>query len=436
MIVFSIVFVFIGVSALIILGFNLTNKKIHTVPETEDLKKGEVSEIEKTPEKEEIPVNERINVAVFGADKGGLRTDVIFVVSFDTATKKISMVSVPRDTKVVMTDEMLDDLVSRDRKGYIPTKTGVRGECKINEVHAYAGDGYRNQFSVMQLEDLLGIKINHFVKVDTDGFKDIVDSIGGIDMEVQERLYYNDPEQGLYIDLKPGFQHLDGDKAEQLVRFREDYAQKDLKRIQVQQDFMREFIKKVTSTDVIISNITNLIQVAFKYVETDFTLVDALKYSKYIGDIRMENVTMETIPGEGRSYFTIDKEGTKELVDRVFYGKVVETPISENSNSESNFEIDGTTSNNSKELKIEVANGGITKGMAGKQKKLLEDAGYNIVAVSTFNGEQKDFTRIIVSSDGQGEDLKKYYPNSKIEVNPKLITNGTDIKVIIGLEVK
>lgn len=274
-------------------------------------------------EKEKAPEPlEPINVAVFGVDNDGFRTDVNFIVSFHEDTKELHFVSVPRDTRVVMTEDMIKSL--EERKKFIPYRNNVKGQCKLNEVHAYAGEDHREEFSVAMLEDLLGIEIDYFVKIDLDAFHDIVDAVGGVDMEVEQRLYYTDPVQNLYIDLQPGYQHLDGDKAEQLVRFREDYAQKDLKRIQVQQDFMKALLEKVSNTSTILENLPSIAKVLFESVETDATLTDILKYAKYIKDIDIGSITMETIPGTGGSYFDHDEEGTKELVDRVFYGIVKE----------------------------------------------------------------------------------------------------------------
>ena len=280
-------------------------------PEPVKVEQVEKKEVEPEPVKP-------VNVAVFGVDNDGFRTDVNFVVSFNEETKDIHFVSIPRDTRVVMTEEMIASL--EERKKYIPYRNGVKGQCKLTEVHAYAGEEYRDKFSVEMLEDLLGIEIDYFVKVDLNAFRDIVDAIGGVDMEVEQRLYYSDPVQNLYIDLQPGYQHLDGKKAEQLVRFREGYAQKDLKRIQVQQDFMKALLEKVSSTSTILENLPEIAKVLWDSIETDATLKDVLKYAKYIKDIDINNITMETIPGKGGSYFDYDEEGTKELVDRVFYG--------------------------------------------------------------------------------------------------------------------
>ena len=220
---------------------------------------------------------------------------------------------------MVMTDDMIAYLEKNGRT--VPEANGVYGQCKLTEVHAYAGEGNRSTFSVAMLEEILGIDIDYYVKVDLDAFKDIVDAVGGVEFDVQERLYYSDPAQGLYIDLYPGPQLLDGEKAEMLVRFREGYAQKDLKRIEVQQEFLKAFISQVCSSDKIMSNLDSYIKIFMEKVESGMPVATALKYAGYIKEIDPAAITTDTIPGEGGAYFDMDEEGTKELVDYRIYGK-------------------------------------------------------------------------------------------------------------------
>lgn len=260
-----------------------------------------------------------LNIALLGTDGDGFRTDVNIVASLNLTTKEVHLISVPRDTRVVMTDDMIAYLEKNDRT--IPQANGVYGQCKLTEVHAYAGEGNRSTFSVAMLEEILGIDIDYYVKVDLDAFKDIVDAVGGVEFDVQERLYYSDPAQGLYIDLYPGPQVLDGEKAEMLVRFREGYAQKDLKRIEVQQEFLKAFISQVCSSDKIMSNLDSYIKIFMEKVESDMPVATALKYAGYIKEIDPAAITTDTIPGEGGAYFDMDEEGTKELVDYRIYGK-------------------------------------------------------------------------------------------------------------------
>lgn len=260
-----------------------------------------------------------LNIALLGTDGDGFRTDVNMVASLNLTTKEVHLISVPRDTRVVMTDDMIAYLEKNDRT--IPQANGVYGQCKLTEVHAYAGEGNRSTFTVAMLEEILGIDIDYYVKVDLDAFKDIVDAVGGVEFDVQERLYYSDPAQGLYIDLYPGPQVLDGEKAEMLVRFREGYAQKDLKRIEVQQEFLKAFISQVCSSDKIMSNLDSYIKIFMEKVESDMPVATALKYAGYIKEIDPAAITTDTIPGEGGAYFDMDEEGTKELVDYRIYGK-------------------------------------------------------------------------------------------------------------------
>ncbi|MGE4213719.1 MAG: LCP family protein [Anaerotignaceae bacterium] len=323
-----------AVAGVVIYGVTRDAEKVTTVAEISGTEK--TTESAQTQTDDDEAVNKITNVAIFGVDKDGTRTDVIFVVSFNSETKQINLLSIPRDTKVKMTDEMIASLEERNRSGFIPYRDGQEGVCKINEIHAYAGEGYRNEFSMMMIEDLLGIKLDYYVKFTTETFKYVVDAIGGVDFEVATDMKYSDPEQGLFIDLNAGYQHLDGDKAEQLVRYRDGYAAKDLKRITVQQDFMKALMKKVLSTDTLLTNIQPLTKTVLSYVETDVSILDALKYVKYINYINADNVTMETIPGVGGSYFNHDKEGTAEVVARLIYGIDTQENAKDTENDEEN----------------------------------------------------------------------------------------------------
>lgn len=363
----------------------------------------------------------QVNAAVFGVDGNGTRTDVIFVVHFDSKTNRISLMSIPRDTRVTMVQEIQDKL--REAGRYMPGG----GVCKINEVHAYSGTEHGPEYAVLQLEDLLGIKIDYYAKVNLDGFKEIVDKIGGVEMDVPQNMYYSDPYQNLYINLKAGPQTLDGDKAEQLVRFR-SYKQGDVARVEVQQMFLKAFAKKVLNTDTIINNLVDYISFAFNYLDTNFTLGDALKYVKYVKDIDVNNIAMETLPGEGRyvgevSYYIHDEEATKEAVQRIFFGQ-----------EDGEEAVSDETTGDSKGLNIEVANGGIIQGLAAKKQDMLESMGYTVPEISTYDGERTSNTRIIVREKGVGNDLKQYFTNALIQVDASKLDSNIDIKIILGTD--
>lgn len=268
---------------------------------------------------EQEKIKDVINVAVFGTDEDGFRADVNMVVSFNTNTKELHMISVPRDTRVVLTDDMIDYLEKEDE--YVPNRNGVYGQCKLTEVHAYAGKGNRCAFSVAMLEELLDVEIDYYVKFDLTAFKKVVDAVGGVDFYVPQDMYWDMTDTGgPLINLREGMQHLDGDKAEQLVRFRDGYAQKDLKRIEVQQEFITALIEKVCSSQTLMSKLDDLVEVVLDCTESDVTVTEALKYVKYVKDLDPAKITSDTVPGEGGSYFDMDEEGTKELIDWRIHG--------------------------------------------------------------------------------------------------------------------
>lgn len=265
--------------------------------------------------------DEIINVAVLGTDEDGYRADVNLLASFNTTTKELHLISVPRDTCVTMTDEMIAFLEKNN--AYVPQQNGVYGQCKLTEVHAYAGKGNRCAFSVAMMEEILGVEIDYYVKVDLDAFKEIVDAVGGVDFYVPQDMYWDMRDTGgPLINLQEGMQHLDGEKAEQLVRFRDGYAQKDLKRIEVQRDFIQALIQKICSSETLMKNLNNLVQVVLDCTESNITVTEALKYVKYVKDFDPDKITSDTIPyaSDPGSYFYMDEEGTKELIDWRIYG--------------------------------------------------------------------------------------------------------------------
>ncbi|MCD8037470.1 MAG: LCP family protein [Clostridiales bacterium] len=351
-----------------------------------------------------------VNFLVCGVDEAETRTDVIFVVNFDSEAGTIKLLSIPRDTYT----EVLSSVKTKisENGGYIPSVV------KINAIHAYDGD-VGMECLEMQIEDLLDIEIDNYILFNLDAFKAVVDIIGGVDMYVPYNMYYTDPEQGLYINLQEGYQHLDGDKAEQLVRNRQ-YVTGDLGRIEVQHLFLQAFVEQVLDTDTIISNAPSLIKAAFEYLETDMTISDMLGYVKYIGDIKSSEILTETIPGyaqtiDGASYYIVDTSSVSSTVDEIFYSGDEYITSSKHKN-------------------IEISNGGDTIGLAGRTQDVLEAEGYTISKISTYNGEQTDYTRIIVKEEGQGQDLLPYFDNAVIIVDDLLLGGNDDILIILGLD--
>jgi len=363
----------------------------------------------------------KINIAVLGLDEDGIHSDVDFVVSFDTTTGETNLISIPRDTQVFMSESMMLDMKNDGRGDYIPTKYGVTGECKLTEIYAYAGSK-NNEYLVETLENLLNVDIDHYVAINLDAFKEIVDSVGGVDMYVPQDMYWDMRDTGgILIDLKEGQQHLNGEEAEQLVRFRKGYAQQDIDRIGTQHDFMLALINKIFDSENVLSDLTSLVNTVYKYIDTDISLTDCLGYLKYISLIDTSKITMYTIPGEAETLFIPDKDGIAELSDKIFRG--IEPDITENT----------VPINDSKHYTIEVANGGFKDGFASQTQERLNSLGYNVTQISSWSGTKNENTVIYVKEEGIGNDLVDLFSNAEIVVDASAVDSGTDIKIVTGI---
>lgn len=290
---------------------------------------------------------ESFNVLVLGTDKVGSNTDTIMVVNFNPGTFKLNILSIPRDTRVIYNG----------------------GTHKINAAYSAGG----SKLAADAVSKLLNTRIKHYIIINLNVFREIIDLLGGVDYYIPVDMDYDDPLQDLHIHLKKGQQHLDGKKAEQFMRFRQPnhytdeikkfYDGSDLRRIDAQQNFIREIIKQKLNIKYI-TKVNSIIKTIFAGVETDINLNEALKMSQNIGKLNTNEITTHKLPGaaeDGGSWFYIpDKNKISELVKQYFSASsgYADTKSSKGSNSTGN-----TTSNTSgaKPAKTNGGNGQDTK---------------------------------------------------------------------------
>lgn len=262
-------------------------------------------------EEKGMPVD-RLNVLLLGVDarKGekDARSDTMVLVSVDRETNKIAMLSIPRDTFV-------------DIPGY--------GKSKINAAHAIGG----SDLAVDVVEDLLDVEIPYYVTTNFEGFQDIVDTLGGVTIDVEKRMYY--PDGNRTINLKKGVQRLDGKKALQYVRYRHD-ALGDITRTERQQKFLAALADELLQAKTIVK-LPKLLPQIFDVVETNFGLKDAFFLTKVASSLKAENIVAQTLPGtfynyKGISYWKANEEKTKLVLEDMFKGvttaAVIDQPIS------------------------------------------------------------------------------------------------------------
>ena len=224
----------------------------------------------------------RTNILVLGTDVGGQNSDSMMLVSVDHEEKAVDIMSIPRDTKILM-------------DGYY---------TKINSAHAIGGE----EKAVDVVEKLLGISIPYYVSFEPAVFREAIDAIGGVYFDVPERMVYNDPYQDLYIDLYPGYQFLDGDKSEQLVRFRQ-YTFGDMDRTTVQRDFVKAVVEQKLNMSLI-SKIDDLYEVFSEQIITNMSLSEMIKVASDLRNLDMNNFRTHVLPcqladSDGVSYVEV-----------------------------------------------------------------------------------------------------------------------------------
>jgi LCP family protein required for cell wall assembly len=230
----------------------------------------------------------------------GVRADTIMLFNLDKKNDKLSIISIPRDTRT-----------SIDGRKY---------KEKVNHSFAYGGA----ELTTSTVSNLLGIDIDYYAVVDYDLVKNFIDLIGGIEIYVPIDMKYEDPTANppLYIDLKEGLQTLDGDKALQYLRFRKGYANADLGRIDAQQEFLKVVINDTLSLRNI-PKIPKMIQLYNSNVDTNIPLTMAMRYgfSAIINSLYIETYVLPGSPKmlNGVSYYIHDEEATKEMINQIFY---------------------------------------------------------------------------------------------------------------------
>jgi LCP family protein required for cell wall assembly len=237
----------------------------------------------------------RMRILALGVDQESGNTDTIIVATVDFEKKVVYALSIPRDTRAE-----------------IP---GHR-TFKVNAAYAWGGMDTARQ----TIEHLLGITIDRVVLVRLEGFKRIVDLLGGVEVDIEKDMHYVDRKQRLYIHLKKGYRLLDGEKAMQYVRFRHDPLG-DLGRIHRQQKFLRALAAKMFRWQEI-DKLPELTRQMMEQIETDMTTREVLHLVRFGKDLPPERIVMGVLPGQpqnidGLSYYIPDETRVTHALDEL-----------------------------------------------------------------------------------------------------------------------
>ncbi|MDQ2097649.1 MAG: LCP family protein [Tychonema bourrellyi B0820] len=226
-------------------------------------------------------------------------TDTMLLVRFDPQNKKLSVLSIPRDTRAYVEG---------------------RGEVKINEANYYGGPAS----SAKSVSGLLGgVGIDRYVTLNIQGIKSLVDAIGGITINVPKDMKYTDESQHLYIDLKAGKQHLNGEQIVQYLLYRHDNLG-DIGRVQRQQLLMRAFVEQEVNVGLL-SRLPNILSVIQSHIDTNLSIEELVALAGFAIKTDRSSVQMLMVPGKfsdakdyKASYWLPDQNAIETLVAEHF----------------------------------------------------------------------------------------------------------------------
>lgn len=269
--------------------------------------KGNIAEAVKSMVKDAVGDQDPIFVLILGVsdDISAELTDTIMLAGYNPDTNQAFLLSIPRDTFI----------------GNNEATAG--GFDKINALYQK-----NPQKTVNAVEKLTGVNIDYYITVKNQALVDIVNSIGGVEFDVPINMDYDDSSQNLHIHLKSGYQKLNGDQAEQLVRFRHNnngttysasYGDNDEGRMRTQREFLKVVATKVIKTNNL-EQLKNVVSAVFNNLETNITLNKMLGYAPFVIDFNINNLQMEQLPGNPSKmnqlwFYKADTEKTRELID-------------------------------------------------------------------------------------------------------------------------
>lgn len=228
---------------------------------------------------------------VAGLDKISSSTDVLMIASLDTVNGCVSVVQIPRDT-----------FLNKEVAGY-SNVSRVNGIFSAAYNHGINMGKSVKEAKRLGMESLcsklsasLCVNIDGYLLVDTESFRKVIDAVGGIDYDVPCDMDYEDPEQDLYIHLKKGYQHLDGDQCEQLIRNRSGYAGGDIERVKLRGNFMTEAFRQVLNK-ITVWDMVGLVPTLAGYLDTSFSVADLVAYTKMAYGVGGSNISVRTLCG-------------------------------------------------------------------------------------------------------------------------------------------
>lgn len=238
------------------------------------------------------------------------RSDTLFILTLDLPTHKATMLSIPRDTYAHI--------------------AGTHWNFKVNAAYQTGGP----QRAIATVDELLGVHCDHFMVLNIDATKKMVDALGGVDVNVEHEMHYHDKWGHLNIDLMPGVQHLTGDQAVQFARYRHGDAgakgspeDGDERRMYRQHVLFKAMVSKAKSFGSILQ-VNNLMDTAMSCIDTDLSRSQLIDLASIYHGVQPDDIQTASLPGDdfrgpkGEWFYRIDPDKARNYVDWLVRGNV------------------------------------------------------------------------------------------------------------------
>jgi len=371
----------------------------------------------------ETDSNNHTNLLLIGTGgedhDGADLTDTIIVASLDQEKETVSMISIPRDLHVK------DDLLQ---------------SIRINETYFYAKEYFGSSeeglaYFEEKIEELTGLEIHYHVKINFGGFKQIIDSVGGIELDVPESIYdpYYPKDGTLYYEtfqVPAGYQHMDGETALKYARSRKTTS--DFDRSKRQQQIIHALKNKALQTKVVLDKdkLTSLLSTIKDNLETNLKVREMITMGAIAGDYNSENIITKQVHDDpvqcgGFLYappiennggaFVLTPAGGEEYM-HLFFELIAKHPLAFKEN-----------------LEIQVLNGTEKSGIAAENKQVLKRYCLN---VSRFGNARSlgikqttiYYNPIPLPKDNPGDETEYYRPNT-LDIIKSLIPEAVESTV-------
>lgn len=350
--------------------------------------------------KQGFPGQDRLTILCMGIDDNwtnsdqvytkNARTDTLFLMSLDLTNHKVAILSIPRDSYVHI--------------------AGTNYSSKINSAYATGGP----QRAIDTVNDLLGVRADHYLVLNIDATKKMVAALGGVDLNVEHAMHYHDKWGHLSIDLEPGFQHLDADQAVGFARYRHgDRGAKpspedgDDRRMYRQHVLLQAMVKKAKSF-ANVAQAPHLVDTAMSTINTDLTRTQIFDLAAIFKGVQPENIQTASLTGsdfiapDGAWCYKLDTARARAYA---------------------NWLIEGDSAAARSLVPVVVENDTGVTGLANRAATLLKAQGYTDVHVA--NGPRGHappaVTRVVdtgVVDPNAGADITRMLGLANIETTP------------------